>query len=72
MKKMTEEQVAEVKRRLALPQAKRVIAYHMKVPLCQVLAVAHSMRTTGRPLAEMGEAEVVHTPQFGMARKETE
>ena len=59
MKKLTEEQIEEVKRRLAKPQAKRVIAFHMKVPLCQVLEIANSMRPTGRPLAVLGDPEDV-------------
>jgi hypothetical protein len=53
-KPLTEEQIEEVKRRLAKPQAQRVIAYHMKIPLCQVMSVRHSMRTAGRPYTDIG------------------
>lgn len=65
MKKLTEEQVEEVKRRLAIPQAKRVIAYYMGIPLSQVLAVAHSLRGPGRPPNELGDPvdTVTYSPQ---------
>jgi hypothetical protein len=55
MKALTETQILEVTRRLKLPQAKHVVAYHMKLPLCQVLAVARSLRTSGRPFDVHGE-----------------
>jgi hypothetical protein len=53
-KPLTEEQIEEVKRRIAKPQAMRVIAHYMGIPLCQVLRVRHSLRTAGRPYSEIG------------------
>jgi hypothetical protein len=71
IRKLTPEQVQEVERRLMKPQACRVVAYRMGVPLSQVLEVRTKLRARqsgGAPLKEFGESENASAmPRFNHA-----
>lgn len=65
-RKLTSEEIAEVERRLSIPQAKHVVAHYMQLTLAQVLKIAHDMRGRGRPYGTYGDSEAavsVSTPE---------